>query len=119
MSLFYFKKYLIIFVSPKEFRKVAQLNNLVVRVGCFCNLGACQNALKFTDDDVLSSHEAGHVCGDDMDTLNGKPIGSIRVSFGYYSTKGITFDKIIVSRLYALYTSGNIYQVYISYYRRC
>ena len=89
MSLFYFKKYLIIFVSPKEFRKVAQLNNLVVRVGCFCNLGACQNALKFTDDDVLSSHEAGHVCGDDMDTLNGKPIGSIRVSFGYYSTKGI------------------------------
>ena len=86
------------FFHQKEFRKVAQLNNLVVRVGCFCNLGACQNALKFTDDDVLSSHEAGHVCGDDMDTLNGKPIGSIRVSFGYYSTKGITLDKIAISR---------------------
>ena len=28
-----------------EFSKVALHNNLVVRVGCFCNIGACQNYL--------------------------------------------------------------------------
>lgn len=30
--------------------------------------------------------QAGHVCGDDMDMVNGAPIGCIRVSFGYMST---------------------------------
>ena len=71
-----------------EFRKIAALNNLVIRVGCFCNIGACQKAMNLTDADVLSHHKAGHVCGDDVDIVNGKPTGSIRVSFGYYSNKG-------------------------------
>lgn len=30
--------------------------------------------------------QAGHVCGDSMDLINGKPTGSIRVSFGFSST---------------------------------
>ena len=47
-----------------------------------------------TDDDVSSNHAAGHVCGDNVDILNGKPTGSIRVSFGYYSTKADA-DKVI------------------------
>ena len=71
-----------------EFRKIATLNNVVVRVGCFCNIGACQNAMNFTDEDVVFNHQSGHVCGDDIDVVNGKATGSIRVSFGYYSTKG-------------------------------
>lgn len=28
----------------------------------------------------------GHICGDDMDMIDGRPTGSIRVSFGYMST---------------------------------
>ena len=75
-----------------EFRKIAALNNLVVRVGCFCNIGACQKAMNFTDDDVLLNHKSGHVCGDDIDIVNGKPTGSIRVSFGYYSKPGTVND---------------------------
>ena len=30
--------------------------------------------------------QAGHVCGDTMDVIDGLPTGSIRVSFGYMST---------------------------------
>lgn len=30
--------------------------------------------------------QAGHVCWDDNDILNGKPTGAIRISFGYMST---------------------------------
>lgn len=30
--------------------------------------------------------QAGHVCWDDNDILNGKPTGAVRVSFGYMST---------------------------------
>ena len=68
----------------------------MVRVGCFCNIGACQNALNFTDEDVISNHKAGHVCGDDVDLVNGKPTGSIRVSFGYYSSQGKILRKLIL-----------------------
>ncbi len=30
--------------------------------------------------------QAGHVCGDDLDLIEGHPTGSVRVSFGYMST---------------------------------
>lgn len=36
--------------------------------------------------DLLSNVEAGHVCWDDYDIVNGKPTGAVRVSFGYMST---------------------------------
>lgn len=32
------------------------------------------------------SVKAGHVCGDNIDLLDGQPTGSVRVSFGYMST---------------------------------
>lgn len=30
--------------------------------------------------------QAGHVCWDDNDVINGRPTGAVRVSFGYMST---------------------------------
>lgn len=30
--------------------------------------------------------KAGHVCGDNIDLVNGRPTGSVRISFGYMST---------------------------------
>ncbi len=39
---------------------------------------------------MLANFKAGHVCGDDMDVINGKPTGSVRISFGYMST----FDDV-------------------------
>ena len=30
--------------------------------------------------------KAGHVCGDDLDLIDGLPTGSVRVSFGFSST---------------------------------
>jgi len=35
---------------------------------------------------TYSMFQAGHVCGDGMDLIDGKPTGSIRISFGYCST---------------------------------
>ena len=43
---------------------------------------------------MASNHAAGHVCGDNMDLINGRPTGSIRVSFGYYSIKDDA-DKVL------------------------
>lgn len=30
--------------------------------------------------------QAGHVCGDERDLINGKPTGAVRISFGYSSS---------------------------------
>ena len=35
----------------------------------------------------MAMYEAGHVCGDMVDLINGKPTGSVRISFGYMSSQ--------------------------------
>lgn len=73
------------FVGYNEVSKLAALNNppIQLRTGCFCNPGACQTALGLDDDEVINNyHISGHVCGDQIDVLNEKPTGAIRVSFG-------------------------------------
>lgn len=53
------------------------------RTGCFCNPGACQEALGLSDAQVIENFEkAGHVCGDHLDLVDGRPTGAIRISFG-------------------------------------
>ncbi|XP_068092775.1 molybdenum cofactor sulfurase [Hyperolius riggenbachi] len=66
--------------------KLASLYNIHFRTGCFCNGGACQKLLGLTTDEIKSNLQAGHVCGDDMDIINGRPTGSVRISFGFMST---------------------------------
>lgn len=73
------------FVGYNEVSKLAALNRpaIQLRTGCFCNPGACQVALNLTDDEVISNYrESGHVCGDQIDVVNGRPTGAIRASFG-------------------------------------
>ena len=75
------------YLGYSAFNRIAKMNRLIVRVGCFCNLGGCQNYLGTSDDDIVSFHKMGHKCGSPaMDVINGKPTGAIRVSIGFYST---------------------------------
>ncbi|XP_041458790.1 molybdenum cofactor sulfurase-like [Lytechinus variegatus] len=70
-----------------EFERLASLHDIHLRTGCFCNTGACQYYLNITDQDIKDNLDAGHVCGDDMDLINGRPTGSVRISFGYMSNQ--------------------------------
>ncbi|XWS10763.1 hypothetical protein CRYUN_Cryun38cG0025700 [Craigia yunnanensis] len=70
----------------REVEKLASLSGIQLRTGCFCNPGACAKYLGLSHSDLLSNLEAGHVCWDDNDVINGKPTGAVRVSFGYMST---------------------------------
>ena len=78
------------------FRRLAELERVRVRTGCFCNVGACQVNLGSTDKDALAAFDEGHVCGDDVDVVRGgsTPTGAVRVSFGYYNTMG-DVDKVL------------------------
>ncbi|QCD85590.1 molybdenum cofactor sulfurase isoform X3 [Vigna unguiculata] len=70
----------------REVEKLASLSTIQLRTGCFCNPGACAKYLGLSHLDLISNTEAGHVCWDDHDIINGKPVGAVRVSFGYMST---------------------------------
>ncbi|XP_059563097.1 molybdenum cofactor sulfurase isoform X2 [Myotis daubentonii] len=73
-------------VGYSQVEKMASLFNIQVRTGCFCNTGACQRHLGISDEMVKRHLQAGHVCGDDVDLVAGRPTGSVRISFGYMST---------------------------------
>ncbi len=76
------------------FARVAREERVNVRTGCFCNVGACQRYLELHDEEIERNFAAGHVCGDDVDVLYDKPVGAIRVSFGYYNTRRDA-DKVL------------------------
>ena len=64
---------------------MASLYNIHLRTGCFCNTGACQQFLNLSNEHIKNNLSAGHVCGNDVDLIAGKPTGSVRISFGYMS----------------------------------
>ncbi|KAL6603139.1 hypothetical protein ACP70R_043500 [Stipagrostis hirtigluma subsp. patula] len=70
----------------REVEKLASLSGIHLRTGCFCNPGACAKCLGLSHSDLVSNFEAGHVCWDDNDVINGKPTGAVRISFGYMSS---------------------------------
>ncbi|NXA54040.1 MOCOS sulfurase, partial [Nothocercus julius] len=79
--------------------KMASLYNIHLRTGCFCNTGACQMHLGISNEDIRRNLQAGHTCGDDVDLIDGRPTGSVRISFGYMSTfeDAQTFLKFIIA----------------------
>lgn len=76
------------YVGFSEFTYLASSNKITLRAGCFCNSGACQVNLNISDEELMSYFKRGRVCGSDqLDLADGKPTGSVRVSFGYMNTK--------------------------------
>ncbi|XP_041803884.1 molybdenum cofactor sulfurase [Chelmon rostratus] len=73
-------------IGYSQVDRMASLYNIHVRTGCFCNTGACQSFLGISRQQMKRNLQAGHVCGDNIDLVDGQPTGSVRVSFGYMST---------------------------------
>ncbi|XP_041866403.1 molybdenum cofactor sulfurase [Melanotaenia boesemani] len=73
-------------IGYSQVDRMASLYNIHVRTGCFCNTGACQAFLGITSQQMKRNLQAGHVCGDSIDLVDGQPTGSVRLSFGYMST---------------------------------
>ncbi|XP_059179865.1 molybdenum cofactor sulfurase [Centropristis striata] len=103
-------------IGYSQVDRMASLYNIHVRTGCFCNTGACQSFLGITNQQMRRNLQAGHVCGDSIDLVDGQPTGSVRVSFGYMSThedcqkflnfvvecfveKPVTVDQVRLERL--------------------
>ncbi|EDV33838.1 uncharacterized protein Dana_GF19210 [Drosophila ananassae] len=75
------------YVGFGEIACVAALHGILLRTGCFCNIGACQYYLGLDGDAMDAIYKrAGRICGDYFDLIDGQPTGAVRVSFGYMTT---------------------------------
>ncbi|KAJ3324349.1 hypothetical protein HDU76_013445 [Blyttiomyces sp. JEL0837] len=71
-------------VRPSTVARMASLHDIHLRIGCFCNAGACANALGISSDGIRKNalvHK--HVCGDDVDFIEGRVVAAVRISFGH------------------------------------
>lgn len=73
------------FYGYSEVQNIANLMKIQLRTGCHCNPGSCQRFLGLSDELVKYHFQQGHVCGDDKDIIDGRPTGSVRISYGYAS----------------------------------
>jgi molybdenum cofactor sulfurtransferase len=69
-----------------SFEKLSSLRNIALRTGGMCNPGGVEQYLDLQNWEVERNYGQGKVCGDDMDVVDGKNTGVIRVSFGACST---------------------------------
>jgi molybdenum cofactor sulfurtransferase len=74
------------FVGYSKVEALAVAEGIVLRTGCFCNPGACEEFLGLTLERVVANVAAGKVCWDDKDVMNNMPTGAVRLSFGWCST---------------------------------
>ncbi|XP_065222497.1 molybdenum cofactor sulfurase 3 [Planococcus citri] len=75
------------YIGYAEVLNIANLHNIHLRTGCFCNPGACQRHLNLSDEQLKINFQKGHTCADNIDLIDGLPTGSVRVSLGYMSDK--------------------------------
>ncbi|KAJ3180291.1 hypothetical protein HDU87_002170 [Geranomyces variabilis] len=74
-------------ISPTSVLRLAAVQHIHLRAGCFCNPGACQRNLGLLSSDVRRNfHTHGVVCGGNHDVIDNKPAGGLRISFGTAST---------------------------------
>uniref|UniRef100_A0AC34FNQ3 MOSC domain-containing protein n=1 Tax=Panagrolaimus sp. ES5 TaxID=591445 RepID=A0AC34FNQ3_9BILA len=82
------------FVGYVEVEKMCTLFGIELRTGCFCNQGACNEYLGLQESNNLNIGTSKK-CGDEMDVLNGQPLGACRISFGRTSTNQITENNTL------------------------
>lgn len=65
---------------------LAILNNIQFRTGGLCNPGGIACSLEISPDQMLENFQEGLRCGNEIDSLRGKPTGVVRVSLGAMSS---------------------------------
>ena len=73
------------YVGYNEVMKAAAQENINIRVGCFCNPGACTRANNLNDDQVEEYYNKKTSCHDSIDIIDGVPLGAVRISAGAYT----------------------------------
>lgn len=84
-------------IGKSDFERLAILNNIQIRTGGLCNPGGIAAALEMSPKDMRDNFDEGLRCGNELDEINGKPTGVIRVSLGAMSSmKDIESFKVFM-----------------------
>lgn len=73
-------------IGKSDLEALAILNNIQFRTGGLCNPGGIACSLDISPDQMLENFQEGLRCGNELDELNGKPTGVVRVSLGAMSS---------------------------------
>ena len=73
-------------IGKSDFERLAILNNIQIRTGGVCNPGGIASCLGVSPVKMRENFDEGVRCGNDLDEMNGKPTGIIRVSLGAMSS---------------------------------
>ncbi|OWB74334.1 catalytic activity protein [[Candida] boidinii] len=65
-----------------NFEKFASARDVSLRTGGVCNVGGVCKWLNTNAKELENAYNSGHTCGDEMDIINERPSGIVRVSFG-------------------------------------
>jgi molybdenum cofactor sulfurtransferase len=73
-------------IGTSEVEKLAVINNIQLRTGGLCNPGGIARHLNLSSDEMRKNFVSGQRCGDNHDVIDGKPVGTLRISFGAMSS---------------------------------
>ena len=73
-------------IGKSVFERLAVLNNIQIRTGGVCNPGGIATCLRISPVKMRDNFDEGVRCGNELDEINGKPTGIIRVSLGAMSS---------------------------------
>ena len=72
-------------IGKSDVEKLAVVNGIQLRSGGVCNPGGIAASLDLNPQELRDNFAEGVRCGNDIDVLNGKPTGIVRVSLGAMS----------------------------------
>lgn len=75
------------YIGYSDIERLASMKGIRLRVGCFCNPGACAIHLNLSDKELEYNYSQGHTCSNHKEIIKGKPTGAVRISFGWGSTR--------------------------------
>jgi molybdenum cofactor sulfurtransferase len=73
------------YISISEVEKLGIVKSIQFRTGGLCNPGGIGSHLGLSSEELRQNYDAGQRCGGEIDIINGKPTGAIRLSFGAMS----------------------------------
>ena len=93
-------------IGKSDFERLAILHNIQLRTGGVCNPGGIASALELSPKEMRENYNEGLRCGNDLDLINGRPTGIIRVSLGAMSSMKDIEDFLSFMQLFIDETSA-------------
>ncbi|KAH3759793.1 molybdenum cofactor sulfurase [Pelomyxa schiedti] len=91
------------YVGYSTIQDITAKANIHIRTGCNCNPGACFDYLHLSSEEVVKYSLGKTSCGDELDLVEGRPLGGVRVSIGYLTT----FEDVYSFVTFAKHTLRN------------